>query len=79
MALSAPVSFHSEKLRTKPDGWIFSVASDGFGVMPAFKWRFSAKDRWAVVAYIRALQYSQNVPLAEAPADVRRKLEGGVK
>ncbi len=74
MALAAPASLHSEKLRGKPDGYIYYVVGHGYGVMPGFDWRFTPEDRWAVVAYVRALQYSQNVPLAEAPADVRTQL-----
>lgn len=74
MALMPPPSFHSEKLRTKPDGYIYTVAGEGYGAMPPFAWRLTPKERWAVVAYIRALQFSQSVPLAEAPADVRAKL-----
>jgi mono/diheme cytochrome c family protein len=77
MALAAPVSFHSDKLRTKPDGYIYEVISHGYGVMPGFAWRFSPEERWAVVAYIRVLQYSQNVPLAEVPAEIRATLRGG--
>ncbi len=74
MALTAPASLHSEKLRTKPDGYIYYVVGHGYGVMPGFDWRFTPEDRWAIVAYVRALQYSQSVPLAEAPADVRSQL-----
>ena len=42
--------------------------------MPPFAWRLTPKERWAVVAYVRALQYSQTVSVAEAPADIREKL-----
>jgi mono/diheme cytochrome c family protein len=74
MALMPAPSFHSEKLIGKPDGYIFEVISDGYGAMPAQGWRFPPKDRWGVVAYVRALQYSQHVPIAEAPPDVRSRL-----
>lgn len=74
MALMPPPSFQSEKLRGVPDGYIFEVISNGYGVMPPFAWRMTPTERWAVVAYVRALQYSQAVPLAEAPSDVRAKL-----
>lgn len=74
MALMPPPSFHSEKLRSREDGYLYQVISNGYGVMPPFAFRFTPKDRWAIVAYIRALQYSQSVSLAEAPADVREKL-----
>lgn len=74
MALMPPPSFHSEKLKTKPDGYIYAVASNGYGAMPPFAWRLTPRERWAIVAYIRALQYSQAVPLAEAPANIRAEL-----
>ena len=74
MALMAPPTLHSEKLRAKPDGYFFEVITNGFGAMPAQGWRWTPRERWAVVAYVRALQYSQHVPIAEAPADIRQRL-----
>lgn len=74
MALANPASFHSEKLKGKPDGYIYQVATNGYGLMPPFGWRLTPKERWAVVAYIRALEYSQSAPLAEAPPEVRAQL-----
>lgn len=74
MALANPPSFHSEKLKSKPDGYIYQVASNGYGLMPPFAWRLTPRERWAIVAYVRALEYSQSAPLAEAPPDVRAKL-----
>lgn len=76
MALMPPPSFQSEKLRGQPDGYFFEVISHGYGVMPPFAWRMTPTERWAVVAYVRALQYSQAVPLAEAPPEVRARLLG---
>lgn len=74
LSLMPPPSFHSEKLRAKPDGYFFEVISNGFGAMPSLAWRFTPRDRWAVVAYVRALQYSQHVPIAEAPSDIQQRL-----
>ena len=74
MALMPPPSFQSEKLRAQPDGYFYEVISHGYGVMPPFGWRMTPTERWAVVAYVRALQYSQAVPLAEAPSEVRARL-----
>lgn len=74
MSEAPPVSFHSEKLKNKADGYIYTVAGEGYGYMPPFAWRLTPKERWAIVAYIRALQYSQAVPLAEAPAEVKAQL-----
>ena len=74
MAVAPPPTFHSEKLRRKPDGYLFQVISEGYGVMPRYSAQLSFEDRWAVVAYVRALQLSQNRPLASAPADIQQKL-----
>lgn len=57
-----------------PVGFYFSVISEGFGVMPAYGAQLSPDERWAVVAYLRALGRSQRAPLSAAPADVRARL-----
>jgi mono/diheme cytochrome c family protein len=75
MSMAPPPSFHSPKLRNKSDGYFYMVIDQGYGVMPAFGWRLNPRENWAVVAYIRALQYSQFAPLAEAPPDVRAQLQ----
>ena len=61
-----PPSFHEERLRNMPAGYFFDVMTNGFGAMPDYRTQLAARDRWAVVAYIRALQLSQHA----APADV---------
>lgn len=55
-------SYHIDRLREVEDGYIVDVIKNGFGRMYSYNARVSAEDRWAIVAYIRALQYSQNVP-----------------
>jgi mono/diheme cytochrome c family protein len=55
-----PPSFHSERLRNAPTGHFFEVITHGYGVMYPFGSRITPEDRWAIVAYIRALQFSQN-------------------
>jgi len=76
----APPSFHIERLRQEPPGHFFDVVTNGFGVMASYATRVAAADRWAIAAYIRALQLSQGSTLADVPADQRQKLEpGGVK
>jgi len=55
-----PPSYHIERLRTAPDGRLFEVITDGHGRMPKFGSRIKPQDRWAIVAYLRALQLSQN-------------------
>ena len=66
-----PTSFHDPRLRAQPDGYLFDVITSGFGAMPDYAAQVPVPDRWAVVAYIRALQLSQNATLADVPADRR--------
>jgi mono/diheme cytochrome c family protein len=61
----APASYHIDRLREVEDGYIVDVIQNGFGRMYSYAARVSTEDRWAIAAYIRALQYSQNVPLDE--------------
>jgi mono/diheme cytochrome c family protein len=49
-------SFHQDKIRNYPDGQIYDVITNGFGLMPAYRWPIPPSDRWAIVAYVRALQ-----------------------
>ncbi len=56
----SPPSYHIERLREVEDGYIFDVISNGFGRMYSYASRVAPEDRWAIAAYIRALQYSQN-------------------
>ncbi|QDT55163.1 Cytochrome c [Caulifigura coniformis] len=66
-----PPSFHIERLRGAPVGHYFDVISNGFGAMPVYKNRISPQDRWAIIAYVRALQFSQFAPVdALSPADL---------
>jgi len=62
-----PASFQDERLRKAPLGYIFDVATNGFGIMPDYASQIPARDRWAIVAYIRALQLSQNATVADVP------------
>ncbi|HEV3458773.1 MAG TPA: cytochrome c [Thermoanaerobaculia bacterium] len=71
-----PPSFHSEQLRNAQVGWFFSVMTQGFGVMPSYAAQVPVADRWAIAAYIRALQYSQNARLADLPEATRQQLAG---
>jgi hypothetical protein len=65
-----PPSLHEERLRAVGDGHFFDVMTRGFGVMPSYR-MVPPADRWAIVAYVRALQLSQRVPVAElTPEDV---------
>ncbi len=71
-----PPSFHAEQLRNAQVGWFFSVMTQGFGVMPSYAAQVPPADRWAIAAYIRVLQYSQNARLADLPEGARQQLAG---
>jgi len=69
-----PPSLHIERLRAAPPGHFFDVISHGFGVMPDYAAQISQRDRWLIVAYIRALQLSQNAAIGDVPEPERRAL-----
>lgn len=71
-----PPPFHIDRLREAPPGHYFDVVTNGFGAMASYASRIPVKDRWAIIAYVRALQLSQNARLAEIPAADRAKLAG---
>ena len=73
MALRPPPSLH--RYTAKPAGYIYEVATKGFGMMASYAAELTVEERWAVVAYIRALQLSQGTPAAELPPAVRTQLE----
>jgi mono/diheme cytochrome c family protein len=70
-----PRSFHEERLRIAPPGYFFNVITNGFGTMYGYASRIRPEDRWAIIAYIRALQLSQNATLDDLPPEVRQQLE----
>ncbi len=72
----SPPSFHIDRLREAPIGHFFDVTTTGFGAMPDYAGQVPPADRWAIAAYIRALQLSQNAPLVDVPPEARRQLEG---
>ena len=63
-----PPSFHIPRLQKAPVGYFFDVISHGFGIMPDYASQIPARDRWEIVAYIRALQLSQNATMADVPS-----------
>lgn len=69
--LIAPPSYAEERLVRAGDGYIFWVISNGKGNMSGYKWTIPVADRWAIVAYVRALQRSQTAPITDVPADKR--------
>jgi mono/diheme cytochrome c family protein len=72
-----PPSFHIDRLRQVPDRYLVEVIGNGFGAMPSYAQQIRTADRWAIAAYVRALQLSQQATLADVPADERALLEGG--
>ena len=64
-----PPSFHIVRLQKAPLGYFFDVMSNGFGIMPDYASQIPTQDRWDIVAYIRALQLSQNAIMADVPPD----------
>ena len=65
-----PPTYHQDRLRKAPLGYFFDVITNGFGAMPDYAAQIAPADRWAIVAYIRALQLSQNASKAEAGGPV---------
>jgi mono/diheme cytochrome c family protein len=59
-----------------PVGHYFEVITRGNGAMPDYASQIPPRDRWAIIAYVRALQESQNTSIDDVPADVRSKLRG---
>jgi mono/diheme cytochrome c family protein len=73
MELRRPPSLYEPRLVALPAGALYRVISEGFGLMPSFAAQLGIEDRWAVVAYVQALQLSQATKLAELPEDLQRE------
>jgi hypothetical protein len=74
----APPSYHIERLRQSPAGYFYDVITNGFGAMQDYSMQVPVRDRWAIVAYIRALQLSQHASLNDVAETDRGKLNGEV-
>ncbi len=72
-----PPSYHIDRLRKVPNGYIYDVITNGFGAMADYALQVQPADRWAIVAYVRALQYSHQGAVADVPDDKRAELAGG--
>lgn len=70
-----PESYHSDRLRNAPPGYFYYVITHGYGVMYSYASRVPAADRWAIVAYIKALQLSHHAQLGDVPPSERAALE----
>jgi hypothetical protein len=74
-----PTSLHIERLQLAAPGYFFDVMTNGFGQMPSYAAQVPVADRWAIAAYVRALQLSQNARLADLPADERLRFEAALR
>jgi hypothetical protein len=72
--MKRPPSYHQDRLRQAPNGYIYDVITNGFGQMLGYSAQIQPRDRWAIIAYIRALQLSRNARIADLPAELREKL-----
>jgi mono/diheme cytochrome c family protein len=72
-----PPSYYIDRLRQAPNGYFYDVMTNGFGVMYSYGERISPRDRWAIIAYVRALQLSRNAKASDLPETVRQKVEKG--
>jgi mono/diheme cytochrome c family protein len=75
----APPDFHSPILLAAPDRHYYDVITNGYGAMYSYADRVSDADRWAIVAYVRALQFSEQVPAAQLTATLRSRLDGNAR
>ncbi len=69
-----PPTYHDDRLRKSPNGYFYDVITNGFGAMYGYSAQIPPRDRWAIIAYVRALQLSRNVKASELPAELREKL-----
>jgi hypothetical protein len=72
---SPPPTFHMDRLRDAPVGHFYDVITNGFGAMNDYAVQIEVRDRWAIVAYVRVLQLSENVNVQELPPRDRQELE----
>jgi len=69
-----PPSYHTPRLRAVPVGHLFAVITEGYGSMPSYAGQISPRDRWAIVAYVRAMQRSQHFPSDQLTAEMKAEL-----
>jgi mono/diheme cytochrome c family protein len=74
--LKRPPSYHIDRLRQIPIGYFYDVITNGFGAMADYSAQVVPRDRWAIAAYIRVLQYSQMASINDVPPESRSELNG---
>ena len=72
--MKQPPTYHQDRLRQAPNGYFYDNITNGFGQMLGYSAQIPPRDRWAIIAYIRALQLSRNAKVADLPAELREKL-----
>jgi mono/diheme cytochrome c family protein len=70
-----PPSFHTDRLRQAPPGYIVDTIALGFGAMPDYAAQVQANDRWAIAAYVKTLQFAGDAPVAELPPDIVGRMQ----
>ncbi len=70
-----PPTFHSERIREMPAGEIFGVITNGIRNMPSYRHQIPPDDRWAIIAYLRALQRSRNATMDDIPIELRETVK----
>lgn len=72
-----PPTYHQDRLRQVPSGYLYDVITNGFGQMLGYSAQIYPRDRWAIVAYLRALQLSRNARVVQLPLELRERLSSG--
>jgi len=72
--LKRPPSYHIDRLRQIPVGYFYDIITNGFGAMQDYSAQVEPRDRWAIAAYIRVLQYSQQASINDVPPEYRQEL-----
>ena len=73
-----PPSYHTDRLRLMPIGYFYDVITNGYGAMQDYAAQVEPRDRWAIAAYIRVLQFSQLASIHDVPPDVRQELNNSL-
>lgn len=69
-----PPSYHQDRLRQATNGYLYDVITNGFGAMFGYSAQIPPRDRWAIIAYVRALQLSRDAKAGDLPTELREKL-----
>lgn len=72
--MKRPPSYHIDRLRQAPNGYFYDTISNGFGAMYSYSAQIPPRDRWAIIAYVRALQLSRNAKASDLPESLRSKI-----